>query len=189
MNTMHTEIGLPALDGLAYSSEPDAPAPPPLRQPWSDVLYRGAAAVLAGIFVALVIGAAGILWWHPATPTSPWAQPGVPPVLPAPEPGRVDMPSPTLPAVPDGVRKIGPDELFNVLLAQANVVPDDGIGTPGRLGHQVCDFLAKGWTGAQIEADTMATSHFSDGSSPTAGQVHGIVVAAERVYCPQYEGR
>ena len=196
MTVAPTEVGLPALEGLAYSEEPVVVEPPVLPAPtepepessrWPGVAARAGLGLFLAVLIAAGIGVVGVRD-HSTAPAAP-APHSTAPAAPAPHPPVSQSPV-TKTAVgaplPPPARQ-DPDQLFATLLAQAGITADHGSpAVASRAGHDVCDYLAEGWSKEQIVASTVANGHFVDGRSPTPGEMRTVVAAAVKAYCPQF---
>lgn len=182
-----TQVGLPALQDLAYSQESPPAVVEPLveYEPWRPVIHRSAARVLIGVFVALVVGATGFLATNTSNSVASDGRTMVTPgsSLVAQPPPIGSVPS-TLAGVPD-VLHVDPDTVF--LNGVAATVTGFTVDTPALvipLAHEQCASLAAGHTVGEV-----AAGFRRDYSGVTPADSVAFVRAAIAAYCPQYTGK
>jgi len=173
MNTQ-TLIGLPALAGLAYSQEEPDTIPEVVeyvatpRFSWRRPLV--VALLIMAVLAAVLLG-------------FPWQHAESVALQPLPPQSSQEF-RPLLAAVPDAAHRIGPDQLFAVLIGRGGVSVVDP-ASPALIGHDVCGRLP-GVSQAQQEAE-LASATDDVGTVFGPDSAHTIVSAAIAAYCPQYQ--
>ncbi len=188
--TIPTEMGLPALEGLAYSHAPPtetalapAAAPAPGRYPWHWVSARAALLV---VFAALLAGGIIDLGYPRAQPAAPAQSPST--AAPTP-PEAPTIPWEAPPAMPpDAPHKLAGDAWFLSMVTNGLAPIDMSVKDPAGIvgdGHNVCNYMAAGHSEAETVDEVVA------GLPPTikpakARALAGVVVtAAVMAYGPE----
>ena len=178
-----TAVGLPALEGLAYSEEqPSAGMPvPAARYGWGWVADR--AALLLVLLVTLA-GGIVVVGYLPRTQAPAGPPPGTPPEA---QPPPAAAAPPTLIQPPDANQLLSGDAWY-LSMVNAGLAPTGrSVSNPAGSvddGHRVCGYMAAGHTREQTVAEIEAGLPAS--MSPTEARTVAVAVvnAAVRAYCP-----
>jgi hypothetical protein len=180
---IETQLGLPALQNLAYSqAEPIAAQE--VSTPWRDAYVRAARIGLLGAFAAMAIVAASVAVPHhystAAAVSNTWAG--------ASSPARPPQDVPPRPLViPPDAEKVSVDERFiNVLSANWAPYNRHAAWDSVPAGQRACKLLAGGSTVEGIIRDNTGVN--DDGYGWTPDLVRGLIRASTSVYCPQFTG-
>jgi len=188
-----TEVGLPALQALAYSQEAPGAAPEPVphrRYPWDWVAAR------AALFVVLAVVLAGgiiVLGFLPPTelglPTEPS---GMPVVSAPPVEAPTVTPPPPLVVPPDVNPKLAGDAWYLSMVNSGLAPIGMSVSGPASIisdGHHICGYITQGHSVDQTidEAVSGMPAILSASRARTVAVV--VVGAAVLAYCPQPEQR
>lgn len=187
MPSATTQIGLPALQQLAYSQEDHGaehcPAPSGGRYPWRWVVMRAA----LGVGLAAVLGGGIVVIGHPPhaaelpTPAQT-SSPGVP------APAQTATAAPAPPVIPPDIdTKLTGDawylSMVNAGLAPIGMNVSDPAGSVDD-GHRVCDYIAQGHSIEATDAEVVRGLPATLGPVKANTIARAVVTAAVTAYCP-----
>lgn len=183
---MTTEVGLPALEGLAYSQDRTAAAAvaPSVvaRYGWGWVFDRAALFLLLATLLASGIVVVGYM---PGAAQQQQLPPEVSPSVT----GPADIPAayPPLVVPPDAAHRLSGDDWYLAMANDGLAAVDMSVSNPAGSvsdAHRICDYIAAGHTVGQTVDEIV--SGLPDTMPPAQARTVATAVAsaAVKAYCP-----
>jgi hypothetical protein len=185
---IETQLGLPALENLAYSqAEPEPVAEHEVSTPWRDAYVRAARIGLLGAFAAMAIVATSV-----AVPHHQWTAATTDPIAGvsnSADPAKEANPAPLV-IPPDAGKVSAGDRYLNVVnnnLDPYGVHLDVTAAEAEGYGLRICRNLAQGISTQQIvDANTGVNDPYTFKKTPD--EERAIIRAAQEVFCPDSTG-